>query len=127
MQTATKILCFQELYENSGGESVLGVLRSILSAQIKVRWAPPSPRLSGAHPGLPPRRAQLPLPHVASRQIVSRIGLEIREENGLLPDSLDGLVAGRIRTFLGCRLAPWSLLGEGTAVDTSLVDAPMPI
>ena len=37
----------------------------------------------------------------------------MREEHGLRPDSLDGLVAGRIQTSRGWRLAPRSLLGEG--------------
>lgn len=29
------------------------------------------------------------------------------------PDSLDGLVAGRVQTFRGWRLVPRSLLGDG--------------
>lgn len=43
----------------------------------------------------------------------SRTKLEMREEHGLRPDSLDGLVAGCIQTSRGWRLAPRSLLGEG--------------
>lgn len=37
----------------------------------------------------------------------------MREEHGLRADSLDGLVAGRIQTSRGWRLAPRSVLGEG--------------
>ncbi|WP_277380839.1 hypothetical protein [Stenotrophomonas maltophilia] len=51
--------------------------------------------------------------HVASWRIVSRTKREMREEHGPRPDSLDGLVAGRIQTFRDCRLAPRNLLGKG--------------
>ena len=36
----------------------------------------------------------------------------MREEQGLRPDSLDGLVAVCIQNFRGWRLAPRSILGE---------------
>lgn len=38
--------------------------------------------------------------------------LEMREEHGSRPDSLNGLVAGRIQTSRGWPLAPRSLLSE---------------
>lgn len=50
--------------------------------------------------------------HIESGRIVSRTKAEMREEHGLRPDSLNGLLAGRIQTSWGWRMAPQSLLGE---------------
>lgn len=77
---------------------------------MKARWADPAyrERARGFHRDERTYRWQ----HVESGRIVSRTKLEMREEHGLRPDSLDGLVAGRIQTSRGWRLAPRSLLGE---------------
>lgn len=85
--------------------------RARISAQMKARWADPAyrERARGFHRDERTYRWQ----HVASGRIVSRTKLEMREEYGLRPTSLDGLVAGRIQTSQGWRLAPRSLLGEG--------------
>ena len=85
--------------------------RARISAQMKARWADPAyrERARGFHRHERTYRWQ----HVASGRIVSRTQLEMREEHGLRPTSLDGLVAGRIQTSRGWRLAPRSLLGEG--------------
>lgn len=50
--------------------------------------------------------------HIASGRVVSRTKAEMRKEHDLRPDSLDALVAGRIRTSRGWLLAPQNLLGE---------------
>lgn len=86
--------------------------RARISAQMKARWADPAyrERARGFHRDERTYRWQ----HVASGRIVSRTKLEMREEYGLRPDSLDGLVAGRIQTSRGWRLAPRSVLGEGS-------------
>lgn len=47
-----------------------------------------------------------------SGRIVSRTKAEMGEKHGLRPDSLDSLVAGRVQTSRGWRLAPRPLLGE---------------
>ena len=84
--------------------------RARISAQMKARWADPAyrERARGFHRDERTYRWQ----HVASGRIVSRTKAEMRAEQGLRPDSLDGLVAGRIQTSRGWRLAPRSLLGE---------------
>ncbi len=78
---------------------------------MKARWADAAyrERARGFHRYERTYRWQ----HVASWRIVSRTKLEMREEHGLRPTSLDGLVAGRIQTSHGWRLAPRWLLGEG--------------
>jgi len=85
--------------------------RARVSAQMKARWADPAyrERARGFHRDERTYRWQ----HVESGRIVSRTKAEMREEYGLRPDSLDSLVAGRIQTSRGWRLAPRSLLGEG--------------
>lgn len=85
--------------------------RARISARMRARWADPAyrERARGFHRDERTYRWQ----HVASGRIVSRTKAEMREEHGLRPDSLDGLVAGRIQTSRGWRLAPRSLLGEG--------------
>lgn len=84
--------------------------RERISAQMKARWAAPAyrERSRGFHRDDHTYRWQ----HIASERIVSRTKLEMRQERGLRPDSLDGLVAGRIKICRGWRLAPRSLLGE---------------
>lgn len=83
--------------------------RARISTQMKARWADPAyrERARGFNRDERTYRWQ----HVASGQIVSRTKAEMREEHGLRPDSLDGLVVGRIQTSGGWRLAPRSLLG----------------
>lgn len=85
--------------------------RARISAQMKARWADPAyrQRARGFHRDERTYRWQ----HAESGRIVSRTKLEMREEYDLRADSLDGLVAGRIQTSRGWRLAPRSLLGEG--------------
>lgn len=82
-----------------------------ISAQMKARWADPAyrERARGFHRDERTYRWQ----HIESGRIVFRTKLEMREEHGLRPTSLDGLVAGRIQTSQGWRLAPRSLLGGG--------------
>ena len=84
--------------------------RARRSAQMKARWADPAYRehARSFHRDEHTYRWQ----HIKSGLIVSRTKLQMRQEQGLLPTSLDGLVAGRIQTSRGWRLAPRSLLGE---------------
>ncbi len=83
--------------------------RARISAQMKARWADPAyrERARSFHRDERTYRWQ----HVASGRIVSRTKAEMRAEQGLRPNSLDSLVAGRIQTSGGWRLAPRSLLG----------------
>lgn len=81
--------------------------RTRISVQKKARWADRDWR-EHAQCGRTYRWQ-----HVVSGRIVSRTRLEMREEHGLRPDSLDSLVAGRIQSSRGWRLAPRSLLGAG--------------
>ncbi|WP_341809506.1 hypothetical protein WMO32_05545 [Xanthomonas oryzae pv. oryzicola] len=84
--------------------------RERISAQMKARWAAPaySEHARSFHRDDRTYRWQ----HIESGLIFSRTKLEMRQEHGLLPTSLDGLAAGRIQTSRGWRMAPRSLLGE---------------
>lgn len=70
---------------------------------MKVRWADPAyrERARGFHRDERTYCRQ----HVESERIVSRQS-RMPEGEGLRPDSLDGLVAGRIQASRGWRLAP---------------------
>lgn len=85
--------------------------RARMSAQMKARWADPAYRERAAGNNRDERTYRWQ--YVASGLIVSQTKLEMRQQYGLKPDALDGLVAGRIQTSRGWRLAPRSLLGEG--------------
>lgn len=50
----------------------------------------------------------------------------MQEEHGLRPDSLDSLVAGRIQTSRGWRLAPRSLPALDLSVDHSAIQTAAP-
>jgi len=84
--------------------------RARISVQMKAKWSDPAyrERARGFHRDERTYRWQ----QVASGRIVSRTKAEMREGHGLRSDSLDSLVAGRIQTSRGWRLAPRSLLGE---------------
>lgn len=84
--------------------------RARMSAQMKARWADPAYRERARSFNRDGRTYRWQ--HVASGRIVSRAKHEMRDEYGLKPESLDSLVAGRIQTSQGWRLAPRSLLGE---------------
>ncbi len=77
---------------------------------MKARWADPTYRECAGRFHRDERTYRWQ--HIESGLIVSRTKLEMRQEHGLLPTSLDGLVAVRIQTSQGWRLAPRSLLGE---------------
>ena len=85
--------------------------RARISAQMKARWEDPAYRERAAGNNRDKRAYRWQ--HVESGRIVSRTKAEMREEHGLRADSLDSLVAGRIQTSRGWRLAPRSMLGEG--------------
>lgn len=78
---------------------------------MKAKWADPAyrERARGFHRDERTYRWQ----HIVSGRIVSRTKAEMCQQYGLKSDSLDSLVAGRIQTSRGWRLAPRSLLGEG--------------
>lgn len=84
--------------------------RARMSAQMKARWADPDCRERARSFNRDGRAYRWQ--HVASGRIVSRAKHEMRDEYGLKPESLDSLVAGRIQTSQGWRLAPRSLLGK---------------
>lgn len=85
--------------------------RAKIAALMKARWQNLAyrERARGFHRDERTYRWQ----HIESGRIASRTKLEMREEFGLKPDALDSLVAGRIQTSRGWRLAPRSLLGKG--------------
>ncbi len=86
--------------------------RERISAQMKARWQDPAYReYAGSF-----RRDERAYywQRVSSGQIVSRTKLEMRQQFGLNPHALDDLVAGRIQTSGGWRIAPCVVLSGGT-------------
>ena len=84
--------------------------RAKIAAGMAARWQDPAyrERARGNHRDERAYRWQ----HVPSGRIVTMTKRDLQEEFGLKPHALDSLVAGRIQTSRGWRLAPRSLLGE---------------
>lgn len=81
-----------------------------ISAQMKALWADPAYRARAGDFNRDTRTYRWQ--RIESRRIVSRTKREMREEFGLEDESLDSLVAGRIKASQGWKLAPRPLLSE---------------
>ena len=85
--------------------------RAQISALMKARWQDPAYR---EYAGSFRRDGRAYYwQRVSTGQIVSRTKLEMRQQFGLKPHALDDLVAGRVQTSRGWRIAPSALLSGG--------------
>jgi hypothetical protein len=85
--------------------------RAQISALMKARWQDPAYR---EYAGSFRRDGRAYYwQHIDSGRIVFRTKLEMRQQLGLKAPALDDLVAGRIQTSRGWRIAPCALLSDG--------------